>query len=103
MNANKWARARIRVTIDGCDWLRYEDEKHEFVRMGDVVDVCADALGFDFNIHNYVFTGELRGVSYNVYGRIDQVFLYRGDRLGERWVDFDGCVYHHKEVANGTD
>ena len=29
MNANKWARARIRVTIDGCDWLRYEDELPE--------------------------------------------------------------------------
>ena len=45
----------------------YEDKKYEFVRMGDLVDVCADAPGFDLNIHNYVFTGELRGVLYNVY------------------------------------
>ena len=100
MSANKRARARIRAVLDEDDWLRYEDGKHEFVRMGDVVDVCADALGFDLNVHNYVFTGVLRGVSYNVYGRIDQVFLYRGDRLGERCVDFDGCVYHHKEASD---
>lgn len=96
--------ARIPYQLDADRYCEYEDEgdgnDDAYVRMGDVVDVCADALGFDLNIHNYVFTGELRGVSYNVYGRIDQVFLYRGDRLGERWVDFDGCVYHHKEASD---
>lgn len=96
MNANKRARARIRAVLDEDDWLRYEDGKHEFVRMGDLVDVCADTLGFDLNIHNYVFTGLLCGVAYKADGEIDQVFLYRGDRLGERRVDFDGCVYHHE-------
>lgn len=106
MSDQHYQQPRIPRTLDNGpfpDWLEYGDEPWGLVHMGDAVDVCAYALGFDLNIHNYVFTGELRGVSYNVYGRIDQVFLYRGDRLGERCVDFDGCVYHHKEESNGTD
>ena len=62
------------------------------------------ANGTDFNVHNVVRSGTIAGVEYDMLGFVSGVTLIEpGDDGTERFVDFDGCFYHHKEDANGTD
>lgn len=86
----------------GClEPYRYEDGSHETVHMGDTVDVCEDVLGYDFNVHSVVRSGVLVNVVYGLDGFLDMVVLADASPDGgERYVDFDGCFYHHEEDAD---
>lgn len=94
---------RIPYQLDTDHFCVYEDDD-AYVRMGDVVDVCEDELGYDFNVHSVVRSGVIAGIEYEMKGFVSGVTLIDpGDDGTERFVDFDGCFYHHKEDANGTD
>lgn len=102
------AHARIPYQLDADRYCKYEDDGDgndgAYVRMGDVVDVCEDELGYDFNVHSVVRSGTIAGVEYDMLGFVSGVTLIEpGDDGEERFVDFDGCFYHHKEASNDTD
>lgn len=106
--ARENVHARIPVILGTNIYCMYEDEGDgndgAYVRMGDVVDVCEDELGYDFNVHSVVRSGVLAGAEYDMLGFVSGVTLIEpGDDGTERFVDFDGCFYHHKEESNGTD
>lgn len=109
--ARENVHARIPVILGTNIYCMYEDEgdgdDDAYVRMGDVVDVCEDEIGHDFNIHSVVQSGAISKVEYGMDGWVCGVTLIKLREDGERryvgYVDFDGCFYHHKEASNGTD
>jgi hypothetical protein len=100
--------ARIPYQLDTDRYCTYEDDGDDAddacVRMGDVVDVCENELGYDLDVHSVVRSGTIAGVEYDMLGFVSGVTLIEpGDDGTERFVDFDGYFCRHKEASNGTD
>lgn len=72
------------------DWLEYVDEPWGYVHIGDVVDIYPDMLNGE------KASGEIVGVEYEASGELSMIHL-SDRRTGERWVDYPGAIYHHKE------
>lgn len=89
-----YSMPRIPQTIDNGSffpaWLEYEDEPFGLVHMGDVVDMYPDMIQGD------KASGKILGVEYGPCGELSMLLL-SDIRTDERWFDYPGAIYRHRE------
>lgn len=87
----------------GTDYYCMFEDRDEYVRMGDLVEVFEYVNDCDGNTCGNIYSGRLRGVKYNYNGFISEVTLSDTYEDHDFDIEFDGIFYCATEVVEHDD